>query len=197
MSDPNVPPRPPAPPTGGFQAAAGNGNGYGNGNGGRPAGPPMAPAPPPPTPPAAPAPPAPPVPPSGGNGGYPPPPPPYDPGGHVPSPGLPEPGTHGSGSAGPSETRKKLSLWDRTKFLVLIVLLFWFFVWSAASDPNPFNTFGDAVDETVRDKWWLFVAVRRRAAAPDSTTWSPSGRPATTASGPTACSAGSRSAPAA
>ncbi len=146
MSEPNVPPRPPGPPMGGQPPAAGNG-GYGNGNGGRPTGPPMAPEPPAPAPPA---------PPPGGNGGDPPPPPPY-PGAPFPHPGLPEPGRHGSGSGVPSETRKKMSLWDRSKFLLLIVLLFWFFVWSAASDPNPFNTFGDAVDETVRGKWWLFL----------------------------------------
>lgn len=130
MVDPNVPPRPTGPPLG------------------------------PPGPPPRQAPPAPP----GGN--YPPPPPPHGgnggggghDGGHDPlPPGLPEPGTHGSGSAASNETRKPMPLWDRSKFLLLTVLLFWFFVWSALSDPNPFNSLGDAVDETVRSKWWLFA----------------------------------------
>jgi ATP-dependent Zn protease len=70
--------------------------------------------------------------------------------------GLPAPGEHGLGSATELTTRKKLPLWDRVKFLLLFTLLFWFFVWSAFSDPNPFNTFGDAVDETARSKRWLF-----------------------------------------
>lgn len=50
-----------------------------------------------------------------------------------------------------------MPMWDRVKFLLLLTLLFWFFVWSELSDANPFNTFGDAVDATVRSKWVLFV----------------------------------------
>jgi ATP-dependent Zn protease len=48
-------------------------------------------------------------------------------------------------------------MWDRVKFLLLFVLLFWFFVWSEYSDPNPFNTFGDALRDTVDSKRLLFV----------------------------------------
>jgi cell division protease FtsH len=139
MVDPNVPHYPPAPPPGANPPPTGPGNGNG-----RPSGPPVGPAGPP-------FPPGPPPPPGGQY------PPPYGDGNPYPPPGLPAPGAHGSGSARPSETRKKLPLWDRVKFLLLLTLLFWFFVWSAASDPNPFNTFGDAVDETVRGKWFLFV----------------------------------------
>jgi ATP-dependent Zn protease len=73
--------------------------------------------------------------------------------------GLPAPGEHGVGSAAELPTRKPQPLWDRVKFLLLFTLLFWFFVWSALSDPNPFNSFGDAFDETLRSKrWLLFVA---------------------------------------
>jgi ATP-dependent Zn protease len=54
-------------------------------------------------------------------------------------------------------TRKPLPLWDRVKFLLLFFLLFWFFVWSEYSNPNPFNTIGDAIDDTVRSKWLLFA----------------------------------------
>ncbi|HEX9994257.1 MAG TPA: AAA family ATPase [Acidimicrobiales bacterium] len=53
-------------------------------------------------------------------------------------------------------TRKPLAFWDRVKFLLLFVLLFWFFVWSNLSD-NPIITTGDAFRDTVSSKWWLFA----------------------------------------
>jgi cell division protease FtsH len=53
-------------------------------------------------------------------------------------------------------TRKPLPMWDRVKFLLLLVILFWFFVWSNLSD-NPIITTGDAFRETVSSKWWLFA----------------------------------------
>ena len=73
--------------------------------------------------------------------------------------GLPAPGYHGVGSGAEAETRKPLAWWDRIKFLLLFFLLFWFFVWSEVSDDNPFNTFGDALENTLRTKWPLFVAI--------------------------------------
>jgi cell division protease FtsH len=73
--------------------------------------------------------------------------------------GLPAPGDHGAGSGPEEETRKPLAWWDRIKFLLLFFLLFWFFVWSELSDDNPFNTLGDAVENTLRTKWLLFVAI--------------------------------------
>ena len=73
--------------------------------------------------------------------------------------GLPAPGYHGAGSGAEAETRKRMAWWDRIKFLLLFFLLFWFFVWSDLSDDNPFNTFGDAVANTLRTKWPLFVAI--------------------------------------
>ena len=73
--------------------------------------------------------------------------------------GLPAPGYHGAGSGAEAETRKPLAWWDRIKFLLLFFLLFWFFVWSDLSDDNPFNTFADAVENTLRTKWPLFVAI--------------------------------------
>jgi ATP-dependent Zn protease len=90
---------------------------------------------------------------------------PHPDGQQVPAPteeerrGLPAPGYHGAGSGAEAETRKPLAWWDRIKFLLLFFLLFWFFVWSDLSDDNPFNTFGDAVQNTVRTKWPLFVAI--------------------------------------
>jgi cell division protease FtsH len=71
--------------------------------------------------------------------------------------GLPAPGYHGAGSGPDLPTRKRMPLWDRVKFLLLLTVLFWFFVWAEYSDPNPFNTFGDAINTTVRSKWVLFV----------------------------------------
>jgi ATP-dependent Zn protease len=71
--------------------------------------------------------------------------------------GLPAPGEMGVGSSAERPTRKPLPLWDRAKFLLLFTLLFWFFVWSEYSDPNPFNTFGDALAETLESKRPLFV----------------------------------------
>ena len=71
--------------------------------------------------------------------------------------GLPAPGEMGVGSGAERPTRKPMALWDRTKFLLLFTLLFWFFVWSEYSDPNPFNTFGDALAGTVESKRPLFV----------------------------------------
>jgi cell division protease FtsH len=73
--------------------------------------------------------------------------------------GLPAPGYHGAGSGAEAETRKPLAWWDRIKFLLLFFLLFWFFVWSELSDDNPFNTVSDAVENTLRTKWPLFVAI--------------------------------------
>src|ERR687891_378021 len=59
----------------------------------------------------------------------------------------------------PHPTGQPLVWWDRIKFLLLFFLLFWFFVWSELSDENPFNTFSDAFEETLRTKWPLFVAI--------------------------------------
>ena len=83
-----------------------------------------------------------------------------------PHDGLPAPDIVGAGSGPERPTRKPLPMWDRVKFLLLFFLLFWFFVWSEYSDPNPFNTFGDAVQDTLRSKVVAVRAGRRRAAAP-------------------------------
>jgi ATP-dependent Zn protease len=56
----------------------------------------------------------------------------------------------------PRATRKPMSTWDRTKFLVLAVALFWFFVWASMAD-NPILPFRDAVRDVSQAKWWLFV----------------------------------------
>ena len=68
----------------------------------------------------------------------------------------------GAGSGPERPTRKPLPMWDRVKFLLLFVVLFLFFVWSEYSDPNPFNTFSDAVRDTLEQQ---VAAVRRWPAS--------------------------------
>ncbi len=53
-------------------------------------------------------------------------------------------------------TRKPLALWDRVKYLLLLAALFWFFVWAEIAD-NPLLPFNDAVNDTARAKWWIFL----------------------------------------
>ena len=53
-------------------------------------------------------------------------------------------------------TRKPLALWDRVKYLLLLAALFGFFVWADMAD-NPLLPFVDAVQDEVRDKWWIFA----------------------------------------
>src|SRR5262245_55605564 len=67
---------------------------------------------------------------------------------------LPEPDAVGEGSAPLRPTRARMALWDRTKFLLLFVLLFVFFVWGELSD-NPLIDFHDAVARTLESKRWL------------------------------------------
>jgi cell division protease FtsH len=71
--------------------------------------------------------------------------------------GLPEPGSMGEGSGVGPATRKHMAMWDRVKFSLLLILLFWFFVWSEYADPNPFNTIGDAFYDTLESKRILLV----------------------------------------
>jgi cell division protease FtsH len=55
-------------------------------------------------------------------------------------------------------TRKPLSLWDRIKFLVLLVLLWFILVWSVMAN-NPLVPFSDALKIEVRTGWWVFVLI--------------------------------------
>ncbi|MGH9117997.1 MAG: AAA family ATPase [Acidimicrobiales bacterium] len=73
--------------------------------------------------------------------------------------GLAGPAHHGPGPATDvpeRPTRKPLPMWDRIKYLLLLGVLFWWFVWSAMAD-NPLVNFGDAFRMTVSSKWWLFL----------------------------------------
>jgi ATP-dependent Zn protease len=73
-------------------------------------------------------------------------------------PGLPEPGVLSNPRDRERTTRKPLSLWDRSKFLLLLGLLFWIFVWSTLAD-NPIITFEDALRDTIDSKWWVLALI--------------------------------------
>ncbi|MEO6713512.1 MAG: AAA family ATPase, partial [Mycobacteriales bacterium] len=53
-------------------------------------------------------------------------------------------------------TRKPLSFWDRSKFLILLTLLWFVLVWAAMAD-NPLLTFEDAAREQLRSASWVLV----------------------------------------
>src|SRR6266700_6562766 len=53
-------------------------------------------------------------------------------------------------------TRKPLTVWDRIKFLLLLVLLWFVLVWSAMAN-NPLVGFYDAMRGQLRTGWWVFI----------------------------------------
>jgi len=53
-------------------------------------------------------------------------------------------------------TRKPLAFWDRIKFLLLLVLLWFVLVWSVMAN-DPIVGFMDAMRIEVRSGWWVFV----------------------------------------
>ncbi|MET0912649.1 MAG: AAA family ATPase [Acidimicrobiales bacterium] len=72
--------------------------------------------------------------------------------------GLPEPGVLSRVRDADRLTRKPMALWDRVKFLLLLVALFWFFVWSDMAD-NPILPFEDALNRTFESKWWVLALI--------------------------------------
>jgi ATP-dependent Zn protease len=69
--------------------------------------------------------------------------------------GLPPPGGEPA-EAPPRPTRKRLALWDRVKFLLLLVAVWFILVWSVMAD-DPLIGFSDALRIEVRTGWWVFV----------------------------------------
>ena len=59
-------------------------------------------------------------------------------------------------AAQPGPLRKRLTLWDRGKFLLLLVALFAFVV-AAQVSGNPLMSWGDALDIEARSSWWLLA----------------------------------------
>ncbi|HEY0934292.1 MAG TPA: AAA family ATPase [Trebonia sp.] len=55
-------------------------------------------------------------------------------------------------------TRRKISLWDRFKWLLLLVLIWLLLVWSLMSN-NPLVGFADACRIETRIGWWVFILI--------------------------------------
>ncbi len=77
-------------------------------------------------------------------------------------PGLAAPG---SGPAPPSETerrepltRKPMSTWDRSKFLIALTLIWVVLFWSMVID-NPIIPVADAFNQALEDRWWLLLLI--------------------------------------
>ena len=52
--------------------------------------------------------------------------------------------------------RKRLSLWDRSKYLLLLTGLFFVLVWASMAD-DPLLPFGDAARIQLTSAWWVFA----------------------------------------
>ena len=72
--------------------------------------------------------------------------------------GLPEPGVLSRVRDADRATRKPLALWDRVKFLLLLGVLFWFFVWAEMAD-NPILPFEEALNRTLESTWWVLALI--------------------------------------
>ncbi|MEO5878061.1 MAG: AAA family ATPase, partial [Streptosporangiaceae bacterium] len=68
--------------------------------------------------------------------------------------GLRPPDDGPTGASRP--TRRRLPLWDRLKYLVLLTLLWLLMVWAAMGD-NPLLPFGDACRQQATSTGWVFV----------------------------------------
>src|ERR1700761_896158 len=53
-------------------------------------------------------------------------------------------------------TRRQMSLWDRSKWLLLLILIWLLLVWSLMAD-NPLIGFADACRIEVREGYWVFL----------------------------------------
>jgi cell division protease FtsH len=75
--------------------------------------------------------------------------------GEIPADQLPP-----AGPAAPATktTRKRLSFWDRIKFLLLLVLFWWILLWASMAG-NPILSFNDALRIQLRAAVWVFVLI--------------------------------------
>jgi cell division protease FtsH len=55
---------------------------------------------------------------------------------------------------GEPAVRARSSLWDRSKILLLLFVLWWLLLWSAMTN-NPIEPFGDAARNQLASLWWL------------------------------------------
>jgi cell division protease FtsH len=68
----------------------------------------------------------------------------------------PEPPPVPDSPPSPRETRKRLPLWERVKFTLLLALLWLALVWASMAD-NPLLPFRDAARDQLRSGRWVFV----------------------------------------
>jgi len=54
-------------------------------------------------------------------------------------------------------TRKRLALWDRIKFLILLTIIWWVLVWSEMASFTGVITFREALVTEARTGAWVFV----------------------------------------
>jgi cell division protease FtsH len=77
-------------------------------------------------------------------------------------PGVPPPPPPPPPSGRPRDedrlTRKPMPIWDRIKFLLLLVLVWFLLVWSVMAN-NPLIGFSDALRIQVRTGWWVFILI--------------------------------------
>jgi cell division protease FtsH len=75
-----------------------------------------------------------------------------------PAPGLPQGLSFEGGRPKDTDslTRKRLSLWDRVKWLLLLAIVWLLLVWSLMGD-DPLIGFADACRIEVQTGWWVFV----------------------------------------
>ena len=77
-------------------------------------------------------------------------------------PGVPPPPPPPPPSGRPRDedrlTRKPMPIWDRIKFLLLLVLVWFLLVWSVMAN-NPLVGFSDALRIQVRTGWWVFILI--------------------------------------
>ncbi|MGI8334046.1 AAA family ATPase [Actinomadura scrupuli] len=57
---------------------------------------------------------------------------------------------------GDETRRKRLSLWDRSKYLLLLTVVWFALVWASMAD-DPLLPFGDAMRIQTRTGWWVFA----------------------------------------
>jgi cell division protease FtsH len=73
---------------------------------------------------------------------------------------LPESGFSYTGGGRPRDedilTRRKISFWDRSKWLLLLILIWLLLVWSLMAD-NPLIGFADACRIEAHLGWWVFI----------------------------------------
>jgi cell division protease FtsH len=75
--------------------------------------------------------------------------------GEVPAEQLPPGSTPATDT---KTTRKRLSLWDRIKFLLLLVVFWWVLLWAALAG-DPILSFSDGMRIQLRSAAWVFVLI--------------------------------------